>query len=380
LADDDGGESGLTYTWSSSGPGILRFATNGTNAAKSTTATADAPGTYTIMLVVTDRAGHQTSAILSITISAPAAEEPSHVYVRRARIRIAAGPQAPGRARDRLTLTGYINPAGLPASLAGTTVHLEIGEREVVAAVLDDRGRYRRDGRPRRLLTLSSRSGRFRVRIAGDDLQGVLGNAVTVTAVVPVRLVVTGESELDTRNHLAFALRATAKTIVGRFRAPANALLDGAFLSLRTKMVPRGGGMVVRARGVVIEAGGQPIVPTGDIAVTIGDEAPLVIPFSALHVRGGSGPAAILAYRGKTGIRRFVLANGRGSFAFVTSPLPESGAIHAAADGASCHAEVPIRLEVPTADGVRAFSTEVEVIERPPGSHHWVRPARPCAS
>src|SRR5262249_8479889 len=39
LGADDGGESNLTYTWSSSGPASVSFSANGTNAAKNTTAT-----------------------------------------------------------------------------------------------------------------------------------------------------------------------------------------------------------------------------------------------------------------------------------------------------------------------------------------------------
>src|SRR5439155_3064480 len=42
------GESTLTYTWSATGPAPVVFTPNGTNAAKNTTATYAAPGSYTL--------------------------------------------------------------------------------------------------------------------------------------------------------------------------------------------------------------------------------------------------------------------------------------------------------------------------------------------
>ena len=57
LGSDDGGEAGLTYTWSVVGmpPGAVTFSvSNGTNAGKSTTATFASAGTYTLRVTIAD--------------------------------------------------------------------------------------------------------------------------------------------------------------------------------------------------------------------------------------------------------------------------------------------------------------------------------------
>jgi Legume lectin domain len=62
LGADDGGESNLTYTWRITGapPGAtpVRFSENGTNTARTTTATFDLTGFYLYQVVVTDARGH----------------------------------------------------------------------------------------------------------------------------------------------------------------------------------------------------------------------------------------------------------------------------------------------------------------------------------
>ena len=54
LGADDGGEAALTYSWSATGPGKVQFADNGTNTAKSTTATFSKSGTYVVTVTITD--------------------------------------------------------------------------------------------------------------------------------------------------------------------------------------------------------------------------------------------------------------------------------------------------------------------------------------
>src|SRR6184192_4623283 len=58
LGADDGGEANLAYTWAvTAGPGGATFSANGTNAAKSSTATFTQAGTYTVRVSVTDQDG-----------------------------------------------------------------------------------------------------------------------------------------------------------------------------------------------------------------------------------------------------------------------------------------------------------------------------------
>jgi hypothetical protein len=56
LGGDDAGEAGLTYTWSAVGtpPAAVTFSANGTNAAKNTSVTFSAAGTYTLRAAISD--------------------------------------------------------------------------------------------------------------------------------------------------------------------------------------------------------------------------------------------------------------------------------------------------------------------------------------
>src|SRR5205809_6925429 len=57
LGADDGGEANLTYTWTANGPAAVSFSANGTNAAKNSTATFSAAGSYTITATIKDANG-----------------------------------------------------------------------------------------------------------------------------------------------------------------------------------------------------------------------------------------------------------------------------------------------------------------------------------
>lgn len=74
IATDDGGEPALVYTWSKlSGPGAVVFSLNGTNAAKSSTATFVQPGNYDFNVVALDATGKSASRTVSVVvISSPA--------------------------------------------------------------------------------------------------------------------------------------------------------------------------------------------------------------------------------------------------------------------------------------------------------------------
>ena len=71
LGADDGGESNLTYTWATTGtpPAAVTFSTNGTNAAKNTTAGFTRAGTYNFVVTITDSGGLLTTSSVSVTVS-----------------------------------------------------------------------------------------------------------------------------------------------------------------------------------------------------------------------------------------------------------------------------------------------------------------------
>jgi hypothetical protein len=71
LGADPNGESTLTYTWSTTGtpPASVAFGANGTNAAKNTTATFTANGTYNFLVTVTDGNGLTTTSTVTATVT-----------------------------------------------------------------------------------------------------------------------------------------------------------------------------------------------------------------------------------------------------------------------------------------------------------------------
>ncbi|HXJ37396.1 MAG TPA: hypothetical protein VMS22_25490, partial [Candidatus Eisenbacteria bacterium] len=70
LGADDGGESHLTYTWAvTAGPAAVGFSPNGTNAAKSSTATFAQAGTYTLQATVTDEDGLTVTSSVVVVVS-----------------------------------------------------------------------------------------------------------------------------------------------------------------------------------------------------------------------------------------------------------------------------------------------------------------------
>jgi uncharacterized repeat protein (TIGR01451 family) len=71
LGADDQGETGLTYTWATTGtpPAAVTFAPNGTNAAKSTTATFSKAGSYSLQVTIKDGGNLTVTSSVSVTVS-----------------------------------------------------------------------------------------------------------------------------------------------------------------------------------------------------------------------------------------------------------------------------------------------------------------------
>jgi hypothetical protein len=68
LGQENGSDNGLTYTWSSTGPAAVSFSSNGTNAAKNTTATFTKAGAYTFTATISDGTNTVTSNV-GVTVS-----------------------------------------------------------------------------------------------------------------------------------------------------------------------------------------------------------------------------------------------------------------------------------------------------------------------
>jgi hypothetical protein len=69
LGADDGGEAGLTYTWTGMGPGAVTFSANKTNFAKNTTATFSAAGVYSFVATIRDAVGRTTTSRVNVTVN-----------------------------------------------------------------------------------------------------------------------------------------------------------------------------------------------------------------------------------------------------------------------------------------------------------------------
>jgi len=68
LGADDHAEANLNYTWSASGPAAVAFSANGTNAAKSTVATFERAGAYTLTATITDTGGLAVTSAVGVTV------------------------------------------------------------------------------------------------------------------------------------------------------------------------------------------------------------------------------------------------------------------------------------------------------------------------
>src|SRR5262249_23943864 len=68
---DDGGETNLRYTWSSTGPASVTFSANGSNAAKNATAIFTAAGSYTLTATITDAGGLSVTSSAQVTVNPP---------------------------------------------------------------------------------------------------------------------------------------------------------------------------------------------------------------------------------------------------------------------------------------------------------------------
>jgi hypothetical protein len=283
-------------------------------------------------------------------------------------------------------MTGVINPAGLPANLAGTTVTLDVNGTVLASGTLGAAGWYRSPAGagPRVTITLSPRGGRYTVRLARADLRAPIGlrNATgTGVVVVPVTLTVSRARFAAPQNRLEFAYRSVAgRRARGAWRGPRQRLLDGAFQMLHTRAVVsrKIDAYVLRLRGVLYPLGSGPVIPSDDMTLQIGSAPAMVVPLAALRRFGLLPETSILKYRNAdrhaplaslvilNTTRRVKLRIGRMSREEMGMP---SGA------PVGSRADLPVRLDVPTADGLMQFQTTPELV-RLPRRAGWKRPAR----
>ena len=71
LGADDGGEAGLSYSWSTTGipPAVVSYSANGTNAAKNTTVTFSKAGSYGLRVTIQDANGLSVTSSVTVTVN-----------------------------------------------------------------------------------------------------------------------------------------------------------------------------------------------------------------------------------------------------------------------------------------------------------------------
>ena len=120
---DDGGVANLIYTWTVSGPGMVTFSANGTNAASTSTATFTQAGTYTFVATITDAGGLSTTSSVNVTVmgqnqaptvATPAKATPSPVTGKTTTLSV-LGADDGGAANLRYTWSVVSMPTGAVA-------------------------------------------------------------------------------------------------------------------------------------------------------------------------------------------------------------------------------------------------------------------------
>jgi hypothetical protein len=384
LGGDDGGEANLTYTWRASGPGPVVFAANGTHDARQTTVTVTEHGTYTFTVTITDQAGQSVEATV-VVVQGVALVDDNDLYVRRGRFTVDWRKHKRGKSSDKLRVIGHINPARLPLDMTGVVVALAVNGDVVAEETLDASGWHRPapGEQPAVTVRVLPQSGRYRVRVTHADLRDVLAVAnadADGTMVVPVTLTVSRAQTMVAHNRLEFVYRSrTDRRTRGVWRGPRQRLLDGAFKMMRTRarVSRRTEAYVVRMKGVAYPVGSGPVTPTGDVRVRIAEAPDMVIPLASLQ-RVGTSPETMV-YRYLSADRDALLSlfrirNGKrridvrlGTIAPLEFGMPDGVPVGTRAD-------LPIRIDVPTADGVLRLQTTVELVHRLPGVR-WRRPA-----
>lgn len=140
LGDDDAGEANLTYAWTATGPTTVTFAASNTNAAKQTTATFAAPGTYTLTATITDGTTQSVTSSVMVQVqqtltaiqisptTATVSRNGSQAFLITGQDQFAQGMSAPAPTWS-VTGTGSVDTSGLYT--AGT----DLGQATVTATV-----------------------------------------------------------------------------------------------------------------------------------------------------------------------------------------------------------------------------------------------------
>ncbi len=315
-------------------------------------------------------------ATVHISVLAVNGASDADLYVKTAAAKINWAKDS----RDALTIRGQINPRGMNDDLTGATLAVEInGVSLAPPQTLNARGMGKSvAGSAKASSRLKNKNGAYSFRITGTDLREALGltnRSEAGVTVLNVTLTING-ANLDvpvTTAQLECPYRTTTnKTSLLKFNFRKNRTLSGAFNCNRTV-----GSLSIKSetaviRGAMTAEGGGPIVPNGDITVQVGN-AVLTLPFASLTAKA-TGTNSVWQYaghHGEPGITKFTLSNATRSFT-VSISANDLG-LPAAGPAGPMKYDLPLLIEVPTADGPMYFDSIIE-LERSSGtSKHWQR-------
>jgi hypothetical protein len=126
-------------------------------------------------------------------------------------------------------------------------------------------------------------------------------------------------------------------------------------------------GESVTIKGVVTAETGGGVNPNGDITIHIGNET-MTLPVAML-----SNNAGVWQYSGSgvAGLKTFVLSNK--VRAFILGVTSSDLGLPAAGSGAPMKYDLPLQIQVPTADGLMTFESIIELKRTSESSTHWKR-------
>ncbi len=199
LGADDGGETSLKYFWAATGPGIVSFSGNGTNAGKTATATFSKAGSYALTVKITDSFGlFVTSSVINVTVVQTLTT--AAVSPKTAEVNVNKTKQFSAWAYDQFgdamiaTFTWSVIGGGTITSTGLYTAPSEIGQAEVrvssgaifadtVLSISDALVVYKADGYPAMATLIDSSGNGNNATLTGayDYLPSVEGESLNLT-------------------------------------------------------------------------------------------------------------------------------------------------------------------------------------------------------
>lgn len=292
---------------------------------------------------------------------------------------------ASGEPKDTLSLSGIVNPAGMPTVLpAGTTMRVSMNGVDLAdgAFGLDAKGKGGGVASDNSVFksAFKAKNGAFTFSLKGADLRTVLDEVTDVSetdttiAAVEVEVLNAGlDTELLSGNPQFRYVTKAGISSKGLFALKSDRLTSGIFLISKASSVQqKAGGQKVKASGFLSGDGGGTVSPTGSITLTVGDEPSLVIPFSAFQQSGGGEASSFSLKKGSVaGLSAFSFSNAKKTFLFVTDALQNTG-IPDAGTGGTGH-ELTVHLDIVTGQGTRSFETTIELLRKSATSGKWKR-------